>query len=144
MAYPELNQVLKPHCPIKVPGKRHRDGKVYLVPEPSVRLGLELIQLLTTEDAELTPYEERELLERLCGPVWDEWLDDRVQYSMMMFAGRTVLIYYGISPSKALDYASGGIDPTIPPRRKTRRPWWSWTIRRPAGTGRQTPAVVPG
>lgn len=141
--FKDLNQFLEPWCPVKVASKKYPQGKVYQAPEPNINLGLRIILFLDrSENTELTDIEEYDLYQELLGPVWDEMRDDGCSMPTILLAGRAVLVYWGISPQKALDYIAGDDPGKALPSMRNPAILWRWIFRSPVRTGQTIPAEV--
>lgn len=141
--FTDLTNTLDPGLRLRVKGRKHPDGRVYFTPEPSVRLGLEVIELMSDPSNEVDPSTEYDLLIRLMGhdiasPLYDPdrdcWLqmgEDGVPHSMQIFAGRTLLLHYGVSPAMAVAFAAdGNPGKALPRKTKAGRTFQSMIARR--------------
>lgn len=133
--FADLDNFLDGRCPLTV------GGKTYYVPEPTAIEGIRLQRLFANPETELSDPQELDEIQRILGPVWDEFEADKVGTTKAIFAGRVALIYYAMGKEKALIYASGGIDdpgnplPRVGPNRTS-------PSRGRTDTGTQ--AAVPG
>ena len=118
MAFQKLEEFFEGSCILPISGKKYR------VPEPPALFGLKLKMLYSDPERVITDSEELRLMRELLGPVWDEMNADEVRYSSMIHAGRTALIWYGLTPEAAKTFWMGGESnhPLPPPPVTTSRP----------------------
>ncbi|MEV0379809.1 hypothetical protein [Nonomuraea sp. NPDC050643] len=115
-------------------------GKWYVIPAPDAEVGLLCQRLMhaslaaeqgeTVEDPKLTELaeivlnddEERDLYQRILGPVWDELRADKVTWPRIQHVGATALVWVAAGKDAAAKiWASGGAGEAPAPNRATRR-----------------------
>lgn len=110
MAFRELEEFFEGSCILPIHGKKYR------VPEPPALFGLKLKMLYSDPEREIGDAEELRLMRELLGPVWDEMNTEGVRYSGMVHAGRTALLWYGLTPEAAKTFwLGGGVNHPLPP-----------------------------
>ncbi|UBU16678.1 DUF7426 family protein [Nonomuraea gerenzanensis] len=115
-------------------------GKVYVIPAPDAEVGLLCQRLMhaslqaeqgeTVDDPKLNELaevvlnddEERDLYQRILGPVWDELHADKVKWPRIQHVGATALVWVAAGKEAAAKiWASGGTGEAPAPNRATRR-----------------------
>jgi len=112
-------------------------NKLYRVPSPPAEIGLWCQRVLGAgiaisggHDPDTVPAmpqdfndeEERDLYERLLGPVWQELHDDQVSWEKIKMIGMTAFVWVGGSRDMAEKFWNSGADPKVlAPNRADRR-----------------------
>lgn len=123
------------------------EGKDYRIVSPTAREGLRL-KAVVLGGTVWSNAEELAELKQLCGSVWQEMLDDGLDWRRIIHIARTALFYYALGPEAGEKYWETGFDDPknpVPPQPKPRLPGVLARIRARRGTtGIGTPAVVRG
>lgn len=93
MAFEDLRTFFNPDLPLTI------NGKTYTISSPNAEHGIKIRALFADPDRVINDVEELAEVKALLGPAWDEMNADGVSYIEAMHAGRTALMYYGISPA---------------------------------------------
>ncbi|MEU1880836.1 hypothetical protein ABZ470_26315 [Streptosporangium sp. NPDC020072] len=134
-------------------------GKTYVIPAPDAEVGLLCQRLmhasLAVEQGEevddpqlnelaavvLDDDEERDLYQRILGPVWDELRADRVTWPRIQHVGATALVWVAAGKEAAAKiWGSGGAGEAPAPNRATRRAAAKSIRSRGSGTTTRTTA----
>lgn len=128
--YDELGEFFDPGLVLPIGGTGYR------VESPTAREGLRLRKLLLTTT--LDDKAELAELRQLMGSTFDEMLAAGIKWPEIMHAGRTALLYFGVSPAFAEKHW-GADDPgnPLPPK-----PGANQTSHYPAPTAPTTPAAA--
>ena len=90
-----LDQFLEPGLALRI------RGRTYMVAPPSAWDGLRLRSHFSRADAGFDPDVERREAEAILGPVWRQMIDDRIDDTRRLHAGRTAMLHWGLSPEAA-------------------------------------------
>jgi len=90
MALKDLDSFFRPDLMLPI------RGKVYTVPSPDGTEGPRLRNVIL--DNGLPPTEQIDEAIKVLGPAFAEMVDDGVPWTMILHAGRTALLHYGMSP----------------------------------------------
>ncbi|MEV4078950.1 hypothetical protein AB0J43_01485 [Nonomuraea fuscirosea] len=115
-------------------------GKVYVIPPPDAEVGLLVQRLMNAgiaaeagqdvdeeglndlaESVLTNDSDEKDLYQRLLGPVWDEMFADRLDWPVIQHVGQTVLLWVAAGVDAAAKHWEAGSGEAAAPNRKTRR-----------------------
>lgn len=93
--FKDLSEFFDPD--LKIPVR----GKVYRIPAPNALDGLRLRKAFNDPSAHYTDDDEIEEWKLLLGPVWDEMIEDGIDWKSLSHVGRTAMFYYGLGETLA-------------------------------------------
>jgi len=100
---------------LPIPSGKHPGGRVYRIPDPPADLGARVARLVTSAiaayqtgeapDVEiLDDNDERDIVERLLGPAYEEMRADGVRWSYIRHAGVTAMFWVAVGEDAAREY----------------------------------------
>ena len=139
MAFKDLSEFFDPDLRLPI------RGKTYTITSPNAEQGIKIRALFADPEETITNEVEYDTIRQLLGPVWDEMNADGVSWVETMHAGRTALMYYGISPSVGETHWEHGLATPgnqLPPQTGAKTSRKSPSSKK-ARTGSTTPSPEP-
>ena len=140
MAFKDLSEFFDPDLRLPI------RGKTYTITSPNAEQGIKIRAMFADDEHVVTNDEELAEIRAMLGPVWDEMQADGVSWIEMMHAGRTALMYYGISPAIGETHWDRGLATPgnqMPPQTGAKTTGRKSPSSKKARTGSTTPAPAP-